>query len=159
LDSISAALAQQYPADDAGWGALVMPLHEATIGDVRKPLFVLLGAVAFVLLIACPNVANLILAKTLDRKKEIAIRTALGAGRFAIMRQILAESVALSIAGGSLGLVVAHFAVKLVTDFLGAMLPHLIQVKLDPGVLAFTLLMAIVTGIASGFIPSWRMSS
>ena len=159
LDSISKALAEQYPADDAGWGALVMPLHEATVGDVRKPLFVLLGAVAFVLLIACANVANLILAKTLDRKKEIAIRSALGARRFAIMRQILAESIALSVAGALLGLVVAHFAVKLVTDFLGAMLPHLVQVKLDVSVLAFTLLIAALTGIAAGFIPSWRMSS
>jgi len=159
LNSIATALAQQYPADNAGWGAVVIPLHEATVGDVKKPLIVLLGAVAFVLLIACANVANLILAKTLDRRKEIAIRTALGAGRLAIMRQILAESVALSIAGGVLGLGVAHFAVKLVTDFLGTLLPHLVQVKLDVAVLAFTLLIAIVTGIAAGFIPSWRMSS
>jgi putative ABC transport system permease protein len=159
LDSISSALAQQYPADDAGWGALVMPLREATVGDIKKPLFVLLGVVAFVLLIACANVANLILAKTLDRKKEIAIRTALGARRVAIMRQILAESIALSICGGLLGLGVAHFAVKIVTDYLGALLPHLVQVKLDLPVLAFTLGVALFTGIAAGFIPSWRMSA
>jgi predicted permease len=159
LDSIAAALAQQYPADDAGWGAVAIPLRQATVGDIKKPLFVLLGAVAFVLLIACANVANLILAKTLDRKKEIAIRTALGAGRFAIMRQILAEAVALSLAGGALGLVVAHFGVTLVTDFLGALLPHLVQVKLDVAVLAFTLLVAVITGLAAGLIPSWRMSS
>src|SRR5262249_17313983 len=124
LDAIAANLAEQYPADDAGWGALVVPLHEELVGDVRQSLLVLLGAVAFVLLIACANVANLILAKTLDRRKEIAIRTALGAERGRIMRQVLCEAVVLSVAGAVLGLFVAHFATQLVVAFLGANLPR-----------------------------------
>jgi putative ABC transport system permease protein len=158
LDSISATLAQQYPADDAGWGALVQPLRDATVGEVRTPLFVLLGAVAFVLLIACANVANLILAKTLDRRKEIAIRTALGAGRARIVRQMLAEAVLISIIGATLGLVVAHFATRLVVHFLGASLPRANEIGLDLPVLAFALVVAVLCGVASGLIPAWRMS-
>jgi len=159
LDSIAANLAQQFPADDAGWGALVSPLRESMIADFRKPLLVLLGAVAFVLLIACANVANLILAKTLDRRKEIAIRTALGADRSRIVRQVLSEAIALSIIGGLLGLVVAHFTTKLVVNFLGAGLPRANEITLDLPVLAFTFGIAVLTGIVAGMIPAWRMSA
>jgi len=119
---------------------------------------VLLGAVAFVLLIACANVANLILAKTLERRKEIAIRTALGASRARIMRQVLSEAVALSVIGGLLGLVVAHFATRLVINFLGAGLPRVDEIGLDVPVLAFTFGIAVLTGIVAGVIPAWRMS-
>src|SRR6267378_1027465 len=101
LGAISARLEQQHPEDDKGWGATVVPLREQIVGDLRPGLLVLLGAVAFVLLIACANVANLVLAKTLARKKEIAIRTSLGASRAAVLRQILAETVLLSFAGGA----------------------------------------------------------
>jgi predicted permease len=158
LDSIAAALAREYPADDAGWGAQVNPLREDTVGEFRKPLLVLLGAVAFVLLIACANVANLILAKTLDRRKEIAIRTALGARRGRIVRQVLAEAIALSVIGGALGLLVAHFATRLVVNFLGAGLPRPGDIGLDLPVLAFTFAIAVVTGIVAGVVPAWRMS-
>jgi len=158
LDSIAANLAQQYPADDAGWGALVVPLLEAHVGPVRQSLLVLLGAVAFVLLIACANVANLILAKTLDRRKEIAIRTALGADRLRIMRQVLSEAVLLSIIGGLAGLAVAHFATKLVVAVLGASLPRLNEIHLDPVVLGFTFAIAVLTGIVAGIVPAWRLS-
>src|SRR5207245_3161759 len=99
LSTISARLEQQYPEDDKGWGATVIPLREQMVCNVRTALLVLLGAVAFVLLIACANVANLVLAKILARQKEIAIRSALGAGRAAILRHVLAETVLLSIAG------------------------------------------------------------
>ena len=158
LDSIATALAQQYPADNAGWGAQVVPLREQTVGDVRESLLVLLGAVAFVLLIACADVANLILAKTLDRRKEIAIRTALGAGRVRIMRQVLSEAVVLSVAGGLAGLAVAHFATQLVVAFLGTGLPRLNEVRLDLTVLAFTCAIAVLTGIVAGIVPAWRLS-
>ena len=158
LDSIAANLAQQYPADDAGWGALVVPLKEAHVGPVRQSLLVLLGAVAFVLLIACANVANLILAKTLDRRKEIAIRTALGADRLRIMRQVLSEAVLLSVAGGLAGLAVAHFATKLVIAVLGASLPRVNEIQLDPAVLGFTFAVAVLTGIVAGIVPAWRLS-
>ena len=109
LSAISTRLEQLYPEDDKGWGAVILPLREELVGDVRPALLVLLGAVAFVLLIACANVANLVLAKTLARRKEIAIRTALGASRIVVLRQILAETVLLSVAGGALGLFLAHF--------------------------------------------------
>ena len=158
LDTIASRLAQEYPADDAGWGAQVVQLREETVGDVRKPLYILLGAVAFVLLIACANVANLILAKTLDRRKEIAIRTALGANRVRIIRQVLSEAVVLSIVGGALGLVVAHFGTKLVISFLGSSLPRLNEIGLDPYVLAFTFGIAVFTGVICGVWPAWRMS-
>src|SRR4029077_17152097 len=108
LSAISMRLEQQYPEDDKGWGATVVPLREQIVGDVRPALLVLLGAVAFVLLIACANVANLVLAKTLARKKEIAIRTSLGASRAAILRNILSETVLLSVIGGVLGFLLAR---------------------------------------------------
>src|SRR5678809_1482683 len=130
MNAISARLAARYPADNKGWGAAVIPLHEELVGDVRPALLVLLGAVAFVLLIACANVANLILAKTLDRRKEIAIRTALGADRLRIMRQVLSEAVLLSIVGGLAGLAFAHFATKLVVAVLGSSLPRLNEIHL-----------------------------
>jgi predicted permease len=158
LDAIAANLAEQYPADDAGWGAQVERLSDTTVGEFRKPLLILLGAVAFVLLIACANVANLILARTLDRRKEIAIRTALGAKRGRIVRQLLAETVALSIIGGILGLVIAHFGTRLVVNFLGAGLPRASEIGLDLPVLAFTFAIAVLTGVVSGLVPAWRMS-
>ena len=95
MSAISSRLAQQYPADDKDWGAVVKPLREELVGDVRPSLLILLGAVAFVLLIACANVANLVLAKTLSRKKEIAIRTALGASRRRVLQQVLSETLLL----------------------------------------------------------------
>jgi predicted permease len=158
LDTIAARIAEQYPADAAGWGAAVVPLREETVGDVRKPLLILLGAVAFVLLIACANVANLMLARTIDRRKEIAIRTAFGAKRMRIMRQVLSESVLLSVCGGAVGLVVAHFGTTLVVNFLGASLPRLSEIRIDATVLAFTFVTAVLTGAIAGGAPAWRMS-
>ena len=158
LDTISARLAQQYPADDAGWGAKVVPLREETVGEVRKPLLILLGAVAFVLLIACANVANLLLARTLDRRKEIAIRTALGASRAHIIRQVLTEATVLAIAGGALGLLVARSGTDLVIKFFGSSLPRVQEIGLDAGVLAFTFVIAVLTGVIAGLWPAWKMS-
>jgi putative ABC transport system permease protein len=159
LTTIASRLAEQYPVDDAGWGAQVVPLHEQVTGESRKPLLILLGAVAFVLLIACANVANLMLAKTLDRKKELAIRTALGASRRRIVAQVLTESVLISVVGGSLGLIVAHFAKSLVINFLGASLPRLSGIRIDGTVLAFTFGIAVVTGVAAGVAPAWKLSN
>jgi putative ABC transport system permease protein len=158
MKTISNVLEQQYPEDDKGWGATVIPLHEDVVEDVRPSLLVLLGAVAFVLLIACANVANLALARTLGRRKEIAIRTSLGASRTRLLQQFLAESVLLALTGGALGLVMAHFAVHLITAFLGDRLPKFLEVGLDGWVLTFTLLISVFTGIVAGIVPAWRAS-
>jgi predicted permease len=158
LDTIAARIAAQYPADAAGWGAAVVPLREETVGDVRKPLLMLLGAVVFVLLIACANVANLMLARVVDRRKEIAIRTAFGAKRTRIIQQVLAESLLLSASGGVLGLIVAHFGTRLVVSFFGANLPRLADIRMDATVLGFAMVTALLTGVIAGVVPAWRMA-
>jgi putative ABC transport system permease protein len=158
LDTIAARIAQQYPADSAGWGAKVVPLREETIGDVRRPLLILLGAVVFVLLIACANVVNLTLARALDRRKELAIRTALGASRFRILRQLLAESVLLSLLGATAGLLVAQSGMQLVIAYFGSSLPRVSEIRIDGPVLAFTFSVALLTGALAGLAPAWRMS-
>jgi putative ABC transport system permease protein len=158
LSAISTRLEQLYPEDDKGWGAIILPFREQLVGDVRPALLVLLGAVAFVLLIACANVANLVLAKTLARRKEIAIRTALGATRLAVLRQILAETVLLSVAGGALGLFLARFGITLIVKVLGDRIPAFMQITLDIPVLAFTLLLSVVAGVLAGLIPSVRFT-
>ena len=158
MSTISGRLEQQYPADDKGWGALVVPLQQDLVSDVRPALLVLLGAVAFVLLIACANVANLVLARTFSRQKEIAIRTALGASGVRVLRQILTESVMLAVIGGALGLVVAHFGQQLILSFLAKQLPASVVADLDLKVLAFTACISVLTGILAGALPALRLS-
>ena len=158
LSAISARLEQQYPEDDKGWGATVLSLREQIVGDVRPALLVLLGAVAFVLLIACANVTNLVLAKTLARKKEMAIRTSLGASRAAVLRQILAETLLLSLAGGTVGLFLARFGIALIQKFLADRLPSSTEITLDAQVLAFTLFLALFAGILAGLLPAVRFT-
>ncbi len=158
MNTISTRLEQAYPGDDKGWGAVVKSLHDDLVSDVRPALLVLLGAVAFVLLIACVNVANLALAKTFGRQKEIAIRTALGASSMRLIRQILTETVLLALAGGALGLTYAHFGVRLIMAFLADKLPPSVDVSLDANVLAFTALLALLTGIVAGVVPAVRLT-
>jgi predicted permease len=158
MNTISSRLEQQYPEDNKGWGAVVVPLHDDLVSDVRPALLVLLGAVAFVLLIASVNVANLALARTFSRQKEIAIRTALGATSARVLRQILTESVLLALAGGALGLTYAHAGVRLIMAFLADKLPHSIDVSLDAKVLAFTAAISVATGILAGVLPAVRLT-
>jgi putative ABC transport system permease protein len=158
MNTISSRLEQLYPADDKGWGAVVVPLHDDLVSDVRPAMLILLGAVACVLLIACVNVANLILARGFTRQKEIAIRTALGASTLRLLRQVLTESVLLSLVGGAIGLAYAPFGVRLITAFLGDKLPGAIQVELDSGVLLFTAAISVLTGLLSGILPAVRLS-
>jgi putative ABC transport system permease protein len=158
MNAISARLAAQYPEDNKGWGATVIPLHEDLVGDVRTALIVLLGAVAFVLLIACANVANLVLAKTLGRRKEIAVRTALGASRGRIVRKLFAETILLALCGGALGLAIAGLGARLITTFLGGRLPHITEIQVDATVLLFTLGVSLLTGALAGAIPAWRLT-
>jgi putative ABC transport system permease protein len=158
LASISARLEQLYPEDDKGWGGTAVPLQEQTVSDVRTALLVLLGAVGFVLLIACANVANLVLAKTLSRRREIAIRSALGASGRAIIRHILSETVLLSVLGGAVGFFLARFGLDVLLRLLRDQLPAFAQITLDTQVLAFTLILAVLAGILAGLIPSLRFS-
>src|ERR1700723_108187 len=157
-NTISGRLEQLYPEDDKGWGAVVIPLHDDMVADVRPALLVLLGAVAFVLLIACVNVANLALAKTFSRQKEIAIRTALGASSARVLRQILTESVLLAVVGGALGLTYAEAAIRLIMAFLADKVPHSVEVGLDTKVLAFTAGISVATGILAGILPALRLT-
>ena len=158
LDTISNQLAQQYPKDNKGWGATAIPLRDDLVGDVRPALLILLGAVAFVLLIACANVANLVLAKTLSRRKEVAIRAALGASRRRLLQQVLAETVLLAIAGGALGLIFAHYGTMFIVKFMGQQLPRSGGIGLDGWVLAFTLGISLLTGFAAGLFPALRLT-
>jgi putative ABC transport system permease protein len=158
LGAISTRLEQEYPEDDKGWGATLIPLREQLVGDVRTALLVLLGAVAFVLLIACANVASLVLAKTLARGKEMAIRNALGASRAVLLRHILAETMLLSVLGGVLGLLLARFGVAVSMKLLADRLPSFVDVTLDSQVLGFTLLLSIAAGVLAGLVPSLRYS-
>jgi putative ABC transport system permease protein len=158
MNTISQRLEQAYPADDKGWGAVLHPLRDETIGDVRPALLMLLGAVAFVLLIACANVANLLLARTFSRRKEIAIRTAMGARRPRIIQQLLGESVLISLIGGALGLVAAHFGIQLLLKLFAGQLPQLGEIGLSFPVLAFTFGLSIVTGFLAGLIPALSMT-
>ena len=158
MNTISSRLEQQYPEDNKGWGAVVVPLHDDLVSDVRPALLLLLGAVAFVLLIASVNVANLALARTFSRRKEIAIRTALGASSAHVLRQILTESVVLALAGGAAGLTFAHAGVGLIMAFLADKLPHSMEVGMDAKVLAFTAVISVASGILAGILPALRLT-
>ncbi|HXD72238.1 MAG TPA: ABC transporter permease [Vicinamibacterales bacterium] len=158
LTTISDRLARQYPADDKGWGALVLPLHDDLVGNVRTPLFVLFGAVAFVLLIACANLANLFLAKGLARGRELAVRAALGASRARIAQQLLVETTLLALAGAAVGLVVARAAVAGLVSAVAQSLPRAGEIVIDSRALAFTAAIAMVTGIVAGMVPAWRLT-
>jgi predicted permease len=158
LNTISSRLEQQYPEDDKGWGAVVLPLQQDMVSDIRTALLVLFGAVAAVLLIACSNVANLVMAKTFERRKEIAIRSALGASRSRLLSRILAETSIMALAGGLLGLIVAFFGIRFMSAYLANQLPKQMQVELDLRVLLFTLVISVLTGILAGLLPALRLS-
>jgi putative ABC transport system permease protein len=158
LDTISARLAQQYPAENKDWGALVVPLQEDLVGDARLSLLVLLGAVALVLLIACANLANLLLVRTHGRAKEIALRGALGASRARVVQQLLAEGLLLGIGGGVAGFLAATYGVEALVAIFGQALPRAQEVAVDGRVLAFTAGISMATGLLAAFFPAWRLS-
>jgi len=159
LRVISKRLEQAYPAEDAGWGGTAIPLQELIVGDVRTSLLMLLGAVALVLLIACANVGNLILARAVGRRKEIAIRAALGAGRRRVLQHVLVESLVLALAGGAAGVVLARLALGAGATALSGQIPRAEEATIDPRVLLFALAASLLTGLAAGVIPALRAGS
>lgn len=158
MDTISRRLEAAYPEDDKGWGAVVKSMREETVGAIRPALFMMLGAVVFVLLIACANVANLVLGRAYARRKEIAIRSAMGATRGRIVGQLLGETVVLSLFGGGLGLLGAHFGIQLLLKFFANKLPRMGEIGLSAPVLWFALGLSLLTGMLAGLIPALRMS-
>jgi putative ABC transport system permease protein len=158
LRTIAAALEKKYPETNTKWGAGSQPLRDEIVGDVRTALYVLFGAVICLLLIANANVANLMLARASVRGKEIALRSALGASRIRIIRQLLTESVLLAGLGGALGLLIAKWGTDALVAAVPQNIPRVSTIQLDGVVLGFTLLLSLVTGIVFGLVPAWQSS-
>jgi len=159
MSSIAARLEQSYHGTNFGWGATVVSMQESIVGDVRLMLLILFGAVGLVLLIACANVANLLLARAAARSQEVALRSALGARRPRLIRQLLTEGALLSALGGSLAIILAIAAVQFLTRVNPRYVPRIDQVKLDFRVIGFTLLLSVVTTFVFGLAPAMRLSA
>jgi putative ABC transport system permease protein len=159
LRSISTRLQSAFPESNGGLNFTSTPLRQMIVGDVERPLLVLLGAVGFVLLVACANVANLLLARGSARHGELAVRAALGAGRARLVRQLITEAIVLGVAGGVLGLMVAYWGTEALISAKPADLPRLDQIGLDRTVVLFTLAAAIVTGLIFGMVPAMQATN
>jgi putative ABC transport system permease protein len=156
MKSIEERLISEYPIHNGGNTIQIVTLQESVVGDTRQSLLLLLGAVGVVLLIACANVANLLLARAAARQKEFAIRGALGASRWRVLRQLLIESVLLAVIGGGLGLLLANWGVDLLVGFAPQDLPRLAGVTIGSRVLGYTLALSVLTGIVFGLAPAWQ---
>ncbi len=152
MAALAKQLEQQFPSRQAGWGVNIVPLQEQTVGDVRRALLIIFGAVGFVLLIACANVANLLLSRAAERHQEVAVRAALGAGRGRIALQLMTESLVLAATGGLLGVGLAAWAVR-VLKLMGPSIPRLDTVSLNSGVLAFAAVTTLLAGALFGMAP------
>ena len=158
MSAIASRIEQENPGTNKGVGVTLVPLHDFVVGDVRTAVYVMFGAVTLVLLIACANVANLLLARSASRQKEIAIRTALGARRGRIVQQLLTESLLLSIIGGALGLLLAFWMVDTLVAFSPEGTPRTDEIGIDGRVLGFSFATALVTGIVFGLVPALQAS-
>jgi putative ABC transport system permease protein len=158
LNALARRISQEHPQSNDKVGVTLTPLHEFLVGNVKTPLLILLGAVALVLLIACANVANLMLARAATREKEFAIRSALGAGRWRIARQLLVESLILALIGGALGLLLAFWLVDLLKTFSPDGTPRVDEIVIDRYALGFTFAISCLTGLFFGLAPVWQAS-
>jgi putative ABC transport system permease protein len=156
MNGIAARLEKEFPETNKTWGLRLVPLHKELVGNVQPALLVIFGTVGLVLLIACANIASLLLARNSGRTREIAIRTALGASRLRLMRQMLTESLLLAVVGSGAGIVLANAGVQLLKQLGPESLPRLSEVSVDGTVLAFTAALAMVTGILFGLGPAWQ---
>ena len=154
LTTIAARLVAEYPDFNSGWSVNVVPLTEQVVGAVRQPLVLLGGVVLLVLLIACGNVANLMLAQAAARRREMAVHAALGAGTFALGRRLLVESVLIAFAGGALGVLLASWCVDGLSTLAAPSVPRFHDVRIDAAVLGFTLLVSLLVGIGFGLVPA-----
>jgi putative ABC transport system permease protein len=159
MDTISARLAAAYPQENTGWSVRLVPVQEALVGDVRAPLLLMLGAVGFVLLIACANAGNLLLSRAAARQRESAIRAALGASRGRMVQQFLTENLLLAAGGGALGALLALWGIRVLKALEPGDIPRLAQVRLDPTVFLFALGISIATGIFLGLLAAFQGSS
>jgi putative ABC transport system permease protein len=159
MDMIASALERQYPDANAGIGVRLVPMHEEIVGDVRQPLLILFGTAVLVLLIACANVANLVLARAASRQRELAIRTALGAGRRRLIAQLLTESLVLATVGGAAGLLLAAWGIQALPSLAPANLPRLTGVRIDTSVILYTSLASLVTGLVFGAAPALQSAA
>jgi len=155
MDGITAALAEEFPADNKGIGAIVTPIEDSLLGGLRTGLLILTVGACTLLLIACINVASLLLTRAVARRRAWAVRLALGATRARLVRQLLTESILLSLIGGVAGLLLAHWAVRVVLALSGARFPSFIAVEMEPSVIAATIGLAALCGLAFGLAPVW----